>query len=101
MRVTGDHPPGVFLPVDPGNQLLPEKYALAVRDVIVSGLPQADLGKSTMVHRRGQSFAPLMLGVTLPTAHHVSMERSRLALEQRLVVGVADGAIGRFDTPHR
>ena len=44
VRVTGDRPPGVFLPVDPGNELLPEKCALAVRAVLVGGFPQADLG---------------------------------------------------------
>jgi hypothetical protein len=58
---------------------------LAVRAVLVSGLPQADLGQGAMVHRRGWSFAPLVLGVTLPTAPDITVERSRLALEQRLV----------------
>jgi hypothetical protein len=40
VRVTGDRPPGVFLPVDPGNELLPYTCALAARAVLVSGLPQ-------------------------------------------------------------
>src|SRR5260370_33773987 len=73
----------------------------AFHAVFISKLPQADLGQSGVVHRRRRSFASLVLRVTFSTATHAAVKRSWLALEEGLVVGVADGAIRRLDALYR
>ena len=77
--------------VDPGKEIL-------LHQSVGFQLAEADPGQRQMVHLGRALVDSPMLGVALDAAPHVGMKGGGLALEQRLVVGVAGNALACFDT---
>ena len=80
--------------VDPVEELFPHRLVVGIRPGIGIQLAEAYLGQRHVVHFGGTPIDPLMFAVALPTTTHVGMERSRLALQDGLVIGMAGDAVG-------
>ncbi len=84
----------------PHENFLTQDFIFAVGCVAVQ-LPQPDLGQRFVVHVGRTIIDALVLQMTLCATTDASVKRSRLPLQNRLVVGVADDALRRFDATDR
>src|SRR5581483_1201800 len=86
--------------LDPAEQLAAHLSSLAVVSVFVQ-LAQSELRQRQMIHFRWPPIRALMLDVALAASLDVGMKRGRLALQQCLIVRMADGAIDGLHTLDR
>jgi len=84
----------------PHEDFLTQDFIFAVGCVTVQ-LTQTDLGQSLVVHVGRTVIDALVLQMTLCAATDTGVKRSWLPLQNRLVVGVANDALGRFDATDR
>ncbi len=80
--------------------LLTQGLIFAVDPVTVQ-LPQTDLSERYVVHVGRTFIDALVFQMTLGAATDIGVKRSRLPLQNRLVVGVADDALSGFDASNR
>lgn len=100
-RQVGAALPGFFfagLLIDPAQEMCGRQTVFCVGVRITLELPESDAREGDVIHFCSARDKPLMLDVAIGARADVGMEGRRLALQECLVVRVADDATGGLDS---